>query len=226
MEINQITAYNTQNTFGKKLLEKTCVRKTNNELENVRFFEYDPKNKEDKRQIKELRFKHWGKFALYMQLIALSFLCEPKKQKSEQLTKKQYFGIENKNGQTLAIARVEDSGEKLRIGDYDFPNCTKIDYIETKPTEIYASKERQYRGLGETLVKEIVKITKKRKRDFVILFSANDNFWNSSKFFKGPPYIKREHTGIMQLEKKDFDDYINFVENKTGLKNQFSNVRI
>jgi len=227
MNINPIRIDNNVNntlTFGKKLIKKTNVRRVWGDVERVKVFEYDIKNKKDRKQISDLDHKHWGKQAKYIFNIAYSF--SKGAQESDRTISRRYFGIEDRYSRTLAIAQVQDSGKELFLGNCHFPNCTKITYIQTNPKEMFSSEKRTYEGLGETLVKEIVQKAKEKGRDSVILYSTNDNFWNNSGFFKPVPKALREGYNIMQLDKKDFDSYIKFVENKTNFENPYLDIYV
>ncbi len=237
MKINPIfiSNTNTQNTenlkktgnipaFGKKLLEKTRVRKPWGETVRAKFVEYDPKNKKDRKLIYELNHKHWGRTAKYIDNISYSFDRMTKGGAPEKPIKQQYFGLEDKYSHTLAIAQVQSSDKILRLGDMFFPNATKIVYIQTKPSEIFTSDKRQYEGLGEVLVSRIVKRAKEEGRDSVILYSTNHNFWNNSGFFKIPEQAKKHRVDVMQLKSEDFDNYIKFVENKTNFENPYLDI--
>ncbi len=232
MRINQATLYNLNHpnlnsstpSFEKKLVEKTNVRKPWGEVERVKVVEYDPKNKKDRKQINNLYHKDWGRLAKYMYSIAYSFSQMTKGGAPEKPIKQQYFGIEDKYSNTLAIAQVQSSDKELRLGNWFFPNCTKITYIQTKPKEMFTSDRRTYEGLGETLIKEIVQIAQDEGRNSVILYSTNDNFWNNSGFFKPIPEARKGGYNIMRLEKEDFDNYIKFVNNKTSFENPYLDI--
>lgn len=237
MKINQIILNNNSNrhaglnenrrlSFGKKLLGKTNVRRTWGETERVKVFEYDPKNKKDRKQISDLNHKHWGKAAKYMYSIAFNFSLMTKEKGPEKTVAQRFYGIEDRYSHALAIAEVQSSDAEVQIGNFRFPNCTKIALIQTKPTEMYSSDERTYEGLGETLVKEIVKQAKEDDRDAVILYSTNHNFWNNSGFFRFVPEIRKKGYDIMKLEKKDFDNYIKFVENKANFENPYLDIYV
>ena len=136
MKINPIfiSNTNTQNTenlkktgnipaFGKKLLEKTRVRKPWGETVRAKFVEYDPKNKKDRKLIYELNHKHWGRTAKYIDNISYSFDRMTKGGAPEKPIKQQYFGLEDRYSHTLAIAQVQSSDKILRLGDMFFPNA-------------------------------------------------------------------------------------------------------
>ena len=212
--------------FGKKLLEKTNVRKPWNDVERVKFFEYDPKNKKDRKQIYDLKHKIWGRSAKYINEIEYSFSRMTKGSAPEKPIKQQYFGLENRYGRTLAIAQVQSSDKKLRLGELFFENVLKITYIQTKPSEMFTSDQRQYEGLGEVLVSKIVQQAKKDGRNSVILYSTNDNFWISSGFFQPVPEAKRRGYNTLRLKAEDFDKYIKFVENKANFENPYLDIYV
>lgn len=212
-------------SFGKRLIEKTNVRKVWGEVERVKVLEYDPKNKKDRKQISDLDHKHWGRLAKYIYNIAYSF-SDTTKRPPQKGIKQRYFGIEDRYSHTLALAQVQSSDKEIFLGEWYFPNCAKITHIQTSPREMFTSDKRTYEGLGETLVKEIVQIAKDEGRDSVILYSANYNFWNNSGFFKPVPEAAKRGYDIMRLERKDFDNYIKFVNSKTNFENPYLDIYV
>ena len=223
--IKNINNINNAPSFGKRLIEQTNVRQVWGDVERVKVVEYDPKNKKDRKQISDLDHKHWGRHAAkYMYNIAYSFSYMTKGKAPEKPVKQRYYGIEDRYSNTLAIAQVQSSPKELFLGEWLFPNCAKISCVQTKPTEMFSSDKRSYEGLGETLIKEIVQIAKDERRDSVILYSTNDNFWNNSGFFRPVPEARKNGYNILQLKSEDFDNYIKFVENKTNYENPYLDI--
>ncbi len=198
-------------TFGQALLKTTPARQTCGRVSDLNFVEY---NEDDIQKLEHLA-KEWD--LDYLSNITKTFENEDGIHKIFPLVdaKERIVGLENKNGKIIAIAQIIEIED---IIEDKFENFIGIIDIQADPKEMYKSKEKHYRGLGETLAAEIVKIAKTQNRECVNLISANNEFWDSSGFFKDPnpcPSFART------LAEDDFDNYINFVKNKLKIFKDF-----
>lgn len=192
-------------SFGKILLNNVQIKKADNSFECGNFVEYETNNKNDRWQISELRTE-WGEKSKYIHNIANSFEeCYLRFVLSQKISNSHFYGLENKQGDTLALAKVtkEDNSQNTRFD---------INYIQTSPKEIFTSKQKRFNGLGKNLVCNIVKLAKDKDISSIKLISANEPFWKKSGYFKkiGGTFDKPTR----ELDKTNFDNYINYVEEK------------
>ncbi len=212
MKINSAASYN--QTFGKIELDSVSVRKNSGGLENVKFVQYEPDNNVDMCQIYDLK-ADWLKDsrAFYIDNIAENFQtlreCGNLPDKDEFI-----YGLENSAGETLVIADVINHN---RMVEGDLRKSATINFIEARPDlqSDYGISEGEYRGLGETLVSEIVKIAKEKGSRFIDLESCNEGFWTKSGLFDYKyPESKNYDTPDRMLPSSKYDDYIDYVEDK------------
>lgn len=192
--------------FGKKFISKAVVRNVEGGSTKVNFVEYEQNVTKDREQIQRINVL-WQPDGGYLADISNNFLRHTSAYTSH------YYGLEDKNGDILVIAQTSDT--KKYVGrDFLSKNCLNIRYIQTHPDEIFSSKNRLYKGLGEVLVSNIVKKAKKGRKFCVELKSANEGFWANGKYCN--------HTGfecgmpVRTLLKDDYDAYIRHVEGKNG----------
>lgn len=197
-------------SFRKTYIEPVPVRKIEQRITDLNFVEYNTNDREDHKKIESLS-KDWN--TQYIQNIKEGF--EESKEiiaeMSDIQTELHFYALEDKNGDTQIIAQViEFSG----IIEGTFENGMGIINIQANPKQLYTSKDKQYLGLGEALVSKIVKIAKAKNKDYINVISANNNFWDSSGFFKNtnPNSI---NSFDRNLSKADFDNYIEYVRQKT-----------
>lgn len=210
MKINPVSNY-VQN-FGKTLLGTTTVRGARCGLKEVNVMEYSPCERDDILQISSLK-KTWGNNAQYIKEIISDFVDAHHVVPGTCNEDAYFYGLEDKNGKTLAIAEIlEASPDTLSLYD-DEISYSYINYIQVDPSEQCGVKSRHYKGLGESLVAEIVKLAKFKNKAVVQLTSENDAFWDKCKFFMTLRF------GINGCEEKilsaeNFDNFTNYVENK------------
>jgi len=197
--------------FGKTLINQTNIRTKNNGITNAGFVEYDPKDANDSRMMSCIGL-YWGenpKDAEHIRRLSSNF--ERAKYEPEILEGTHFYGLEDQYENTIAIAQVTDKTKGSK-------RIAEIDYIQTTPDEKYQSGRKRYRGVGETLVAQILqKLT--GEADAVELTSLDENFWAASGLFKVKPgadiYPER------YIEESDYDKYINHVESKKRPKIYF-----
>lgn len=191
--------------FGKTYLRPAVIRKTGGGVADVDFVEYNPKDKKDREQISYLKIA-WGEREGFIKDIYNAFVLSQK----QLVRNHRFYGLEDKSGTTLAIAEATDKK------DGRFSKYTYIDYVQAAPNMQYSiARPGRYKGVGETLIGKIVEKAKEDNKDFIKLVSVNDNFWNSSGFFKDYDVIaKLLLTDKKRLSRKDFDSYISYVEAK------------
>ncbi len=209
MKINCTNNINPVNlNFGKTVLNHTKIRMARQGTENVDFVEYDPKNRSDRHTINSIGLC-WGTNPAESEHIrCLSSKFEMAGLDEEALPDTHFYGLEDMWGSPIAVAQVT-SKKKHGI------NRTEIDYIQTAPDEKFSSQRKKYKGVGETLVAQILqKLT--GKTEVVELTSLAENFWGESGLFVSETsddiYPKR------YIEQRHFDEYIEHVENKKSPK--------
>jgi len=200
----KISAISYQN-FGKKLLSCVKVKNTEGKTSDVSFVEYEPAKEEDRAQIQGTNML-WQPENGYLGSIASDFTGF-----ALFYSGRHFYGLEDKTGGVLAIAETEDIKQYPSNG-FHGKNCVKINYIQTCPDDIFSSGTRYYKGLGETLVSNMVKRAKKDRKHCVSLKSTNEGFWAKSGYFK--PEGRESGLPVRSLSKKDFNKYIQYVENK------------
>ncbi len=197
---------NSKISFAKTFINRTYVRKNDGTSMPVNFVEYDSKNKDDREQISNLQDK-WS-HAFYIQNVTKDFL---NKKTGFGRPVQRLKGIEDGKGNVFAIAELQTKS-KVKAGK--FGRYEYIAYILADPDKKYETytTTRSYKGLGETLVKEIVKQAKKEGKSCVELCSANEGFWKKSGLFNRVP--SKDGCLLRRLENEDFDKYIEYVERK------------
>lgn len=204
--------------FCKRILNNTSVKTTDGKLESVNFVEYEPTDNDDFIQINKIE-NSW-KTARFIEQIAKNFrdsCMQIFANDSLHPCCNRYYGIETKDGDTLSIAETFDYSKLETHNDND--NFLEINYIQTNPRDKYlpdkASKKR-YKGLGEALVCEIVKLACTQKQNLINITSANEGFWKKSTLFKEIGGDDNDDCGEIErvLLQSDFDEYINYVEDK------------
>lgn len=201
--------------FCKNIISKTSVRTTEGENAGVNFVEYDPKNYLDRAQLRSTNLL-WMPDNGYISTI-FSFFTSAIKHKNKEYKRIHdswhFYGIEDKYGDTLAIAHTAErkTCPHYRIGEED---VLGIEFIQIHPDEIFSSKNRLYKGLGETLVSKIVEEADKMDKDSVLLESANEDFWASSGYFKECGI--RGDMPLRRLSRENFSGYIKYVESKNA----------
>lgn len=191
-------------TFSKKYLDTGVkVRNVNGTRSNCNFVEYERNNFTDIIQIENLE-KIWHCKAPFINAITSSFKTSSD---TYYASGSHLYALEDERGDTLAIAKVLES-KNINTG----VNNTYISYIQAAPDEIYQSKTKHYKGLGETLVSSITQKAKDSGADFITVTSVNDSFWDSSKLFKSETSKKYSDEKILRRE--NFDDYISYVNSK------------
>ncbi len=202
--------------FGKTLLNKTCLKTTDGNLKSVNFVEYNPLDDDDIKQFNEIS-RTW-KNTLYTHEIVDAF--ELSKEKMTSCDKFNschdfFYGIEDENGETLGIANIFDwdtIGFKMPSRRID------ISYLQTHPNEKFSvnkNPNRRYKGIGETLVAEIVKKAKFDNKAKINVVSSNENFWTKSELFNfTKPDEAAEIAPSRCLQREDFDKFVKYVEDK------------
>ncbi len=200
--------------FGKTIIDKSKIRSTGYGTQNVSFVEYDPKNYDDKRRMQCIGL-YWGEHSRQMQeyVRRLSSNFDKAENNPESMQNKHFYGLEDEVGNTIAISQTTERKKGLFGGK----SYTEIDYIQTIPDEQYTSKRRRYKGVGETLVAQIVKNSMHKGSELVKLTSINEHFWKESGFFVCTADSAGEYP-IRQINKDDFQGYIDHVEKKTAPK--------
>ena len=192
--------------FGKKFLSKAVVRNVEGGSSRVNFVEYEPGVEEDREQIRRINVL-WEPDNGYLADISSNFSGRTPAYAAH------YYGLEDENGDTLVIAETSDT-KQYTGRDFLSKDCLNIRYIQTHPDEIFSSKNRIYKGLGEVLVSSIVKKAKKGRKFCVELKSANEQFWSESGLFKYMGY--EGGMPVRALMRDDFDAYVRHVEDKNG----------
>lgn len=196
-------------SFSSSILGIAPVRHNQKNTANLEFVEYFPDNKNDYAKIKKLA-ESWD--TQYIQNIKEGLEeCEDIIQNAQDIDIEiHFYGLEDKTGEIMAIAQT---CEIKGLIDGEYENCLSITDIQANPKESYSSNKRQYQGLGESLVAKIVKIAKEKDKEYISVISANNDFWDSSGFFKNPnPDFKTSFD--RSLAKADYDSYIEYVGRK------------
>lgn len=192
--------------FGKEYIKRDIkLSKTNFTKSDASFVEYDPLNPNDITEIEDFG-RIWKFKAPYIQIIVESFKTLSKPENYNNGI--HFYGLEDEYGHPLAIAKVLDipAEESSKEGAKVY-----ISYIQSDPEQSCTSPMRKYKGVGETLVSEIVQSAKKINANAIELTSTNEFFWESSGFFKN---INNKRISEKRLEKANFDKYIDYVESK------------
>lgn len=206
----QVTSpYNNIN-FTKNLIKTVTVRKTDGKNAVMNFVEYDIKNKKDAKQIAKLA-KKWAD-ARYINELSSSFnnlSAYYFKDKQDTFDKYHFFGLEDSFGKILSLAQT--TNQKLPF-DKKPEGYITLDFIQTKPKEMYSSDKRKYKGLGETLLSSIVEVAQNKNHPMIEIMSTNEGFWNKNTLFK-----KAEESMFEKrtLKAADYASYIDYVKNKT-----------
>ncbi len=200
----KISAISYQN-FGKKLLSCVKVRNADGKTSDVNFVEYEPEKEEDRAQIRSTNML-WQPENGYLGGIASDFTGI-----ALFYGGRHFYGLEDETGGILAVAETEDI-KKYPNNGFHSKNCVKINYIQTCPDDIFLSSTRYYKGLGETLVSNMVKKAKKDRKHCVSLKSVNEGFWAKSGYFK--PDGTESGLPVRSLSGRDFSKYIEYVEHK------------
>lgn len=203
MNINSV--YNL--SFGKTLLNQTMVRAKDGGAHNVTFVEYDPKDRDDIRRLNNIGL-YWGGHSKQMEehVRRLSSNFDRAGRDPESIPNTHFYGLEDNYENTIAIAQITQ--KKSGTEKY-----AEVDYIQTTPDEQYKSNRRRLKGLGETLMAQIVREVMKRGGETIELTSLDEKFWSESGYFlleSSPSDIQPKRS----IHRKDFSDYINYVENK------------
>ncbi len=201
-------------SFGKIELGRVSVRKKDGGMEDVKLVEYEPDNLDDMQQIYDLKVNWLNDARAY-------FICHiadnfENLQLYGNLPDKDeiIYGLEDCTGDTLVLADVLNHNRK---SDGGIKKSATISFIEARPDlqSVYGVSEGEFRGLGETLVSEIVKIAKKKGSRFVDLESCNEGFWTKSGMFEYKYPVSRNHESPdRMLPSSKYDDYIKYVEDK------------
>ncbi len=202
MKINPIR-YNTQ-AFGKAYLGKTDVQKKDHAKDTVDFVEYHPTNYKDRTQLYALA-EDWKLLAPWIDNIIsrVKMLNTSASDNSAVSMNFHFYGLEDKNGKTLAIAETTEP---------DFiPGEVKLAFIQTNPFQSYTAKNRTYFGLGESLMAKIIEKAQEDGKERIVLHSTNKPFWDNSSLFETLPDITKD---MRCIRKSSFQNYINFVEEK------------
>ncbi len=207
MKVNFCSNFN----FCKSYLGKTEIRGKDGALKSIDFVEYDPFDEKDRLEISTLS-KNWGQSEKLIKEFANSFNYAGADSRVDlgggSYTIKgnsnsidyRFFGLEDKNGETLAVAHTSQEDD----------NELEIELLQTNPKEKYGAKTRNYIGLGMVLVSKIVELAKKAGIPYIFTLSDNDDFWYSSGLF-----IKEEDSeSTLYLVSDDFDKYIDYKNKK------------
>ena len=222
MKINS-THYNSQNisnghkypAFGKRTLDTVNIRKAANGLGYVDFVKYDMLNPKDRRQFVDLCLM-WGKKAPYMDYIACSIHSRVQRffeKYMPNMSRHHFFGLEDRMGKTLVVSEVVDEGNRFNLRNRARENRLNIYFLQANPDEMYTSPNKQYRGVGETLVSKIIEIAQNEGRDSIVVDSHNENFWNSSGLFEDFGF-KTQESVKKRLDNCKFNEYIEKVHRK------------
>lgn len=195
-------------SFGKTYLGNDTVNTNNGKSADVFFVEYNLDNSKDWKQVKNLKAL-WGEDSDYTERIVNSFKTL-KENYDSSMNYMHFYGLEDKYGNTLAIAKVSDDDKN---SDKVKESCVKIGFIQVDPDESYLSRGRHYFGLGETLVSNIVQKAKAEYADSIELMSANEGFWKKNGYFKNVSSNAKVFP-TRRLTGEDFDEYINYVNSK------------
>lgn len=210
MKINPVVNYL---NFGKTLIRKADAKHVDNSISKVNFVEYDPDNQDDREQILSQGICWAGRYedeAWAGCHIAYSFfthtpqkfkesICPEPVNRFESFDKYRFFGLENKDGDILALSSISEKGDMAELA-----------FIQTDPKEMYGSETRNYKYLGQTLVSELVKLIRKNPEcKYIELDSRSDDFWDSSKVFE-----HEEDDSCYYLPSNKFSKYIKFVKDK------------
>jgi len=215
----RISPVNNNLNFCKTLIGKAHVRRANGVVVPADVVEYHTNDRDDYRTMCYLEHQ-WKQDAEYFGQseyigeIAEKFITEAKgTDKRKYGAKFRFFALECKdifrNDEVLAVAEVAEREDLLT--DEPFK---RISYIQTSPQHVFANRDKEYKGLGETLVAEIARIARDDGSDRIEIVSTNDKFWNSSSLFG---YVEGDHPSSRVLDSEDFDKYISYVEKKKSL---------
>lgn len=210
MNINCL--YNNLN-FGKTLIRKADAKSHDGSIGKVNVVEYDPNNQEDREQILSQGIRWAGRhgdkawagceiaywFFTHTPLWFKERICPEACNKFECHDNYRFFGLENKDGDILALGSISEGQSSAEVA-----------FVQTDPKEMYGSKTRSYKYLGQTLVSELVRVIRKNPDCKCIeVNSANDDFWDSSRLFDheedDPEYL---------LPSNRFSKYIKFVKDR------------
>lgn len=117
-----------------------------------------------------------------------------------------FYGLEDVDGQIQAICECGGTEIKLKRDNQGiFKPVNTIKYFTTNPKSMRNKKSREYKKLGASLLKEILKEFKKDKTTGVMLDDSSDGFWQNMPNFKASEF---ENRLICFLPKERFNDSI------------------
>ena len=99
---------------------------------------------------------------------------------------KSFFGLVDNNGTIQALAAINEGDRELRFYDYDYSNKKPFEilFLSANPKSTANKQKREYKGLGSAMVKELVTLAGKKKKDYIALDDANYSFWHKMPYFK------------------------------------------
>jgi len=201
---NNFSNINNRPAFGKKILDSNVrIRRTDGLKDNGFFVEYERSNIRDVMKLSDITAQ-WRYSAPFVSEITNSL-----KSSNSDNNDVHVLGLEDEYENTLALAKVVSGYDS-----YEGRDVAVISYIQTAPDELCTSDRRRHKGIGETLVSEIVKQARDKGICSIKVTSVNEGFWENSKLFKSESCSSNKRHKYLSGE--DFDKYISFVESKSN----------
>ncbi|HSA07248.1 MAG TPA: hypothetical protein P5556_08710 [Candidatus Gastranaerophilales bacterium] len=205
MQIREYSCKKTDLTFGATRIMRTkIIDKENERLVDAFITSFDRKDPKDYKILKNIKDEWKQKGSEYMNSLIDS---------GEEI-----LGLELAGKETNPIKKflgfVSIGKDSFNI----FPNFIEAKYMEASPEakasvfskEVYNS-DRKYSGVGTELLAAVARLAKERKQEGIVLFSANDTFYDHIK-------MTMERYGHRFFSGKKLDDFIKQTEAKYKLE--------
>ena len=206
-------------SFGKTYISKTdAIDKKTGNRETLDFVEYDDFI-EDELDIQIAKEK-WGKYnaanADGRSCFRLEFASDIYDDfiEHDAYPNKHYYGLEDKNGEIQALAEIREGQKTYKVFD-SYKNKTnplEIVLFAVNPVNKHKSKDQKLSKLGTSFFKEIIKMAKRKKSNYISLKDASHGFWDSMPCVEKYQYGEHLDTHILRGSK--FDKCIKKLEDR------------
>ena len=194
--------------FGKRFIRHAnAIDPKTNKKVKMNFVEYEKTGKDLLQvvQTKKLWTDRYKENDTYIDDIADDF-CKVIRGDIEGFGTK-FYGIEDVDGQIQAICECTNTTIKLQRNNKGaYKPLSAIKYFTTNPKSMRNKKTREYKKLGASLLKEILKEFQKDKTQGVVLDDSSDGFWQNMPNFSA---FELDNRLMCILPKERYRDTIN-----------------
>ncbi|HIS54517.1 TPA: hypothetical protein IAA82_06150 [Candidatus Galligastranaerophilus gallistercoris] len=99
---------------------------------------------------------------------------------------KHFYGLTDNNGTIQVLAEINTGDREICFYDPELSNKKPFEilFLSANPKSTANKEKREYKGLGSAMVKELVTLAGKKKKDYIALDDANYSFWHKMPYFK------------------------------------------